>query len=90
MPDWCDWLVRHTTCCGLKVGLTPLACIAHMARLCCAHVCMVLLYGLMGELGVAAMSVTEVGAVFGSANADHQRCLLMAAAASQHDALKRI
>ena len=61
-----------------------------MTRLCCAHVCMVLLYGFMGELGVAAMSVTEVGAVFGSAGGDQQRCLLVAAAGSQHDARKRI
>ena len=61
-----------------------------MARLCCAHVCMVLLYGFMGELGVVVMSVTEVGAVLGSAGGDQQQCLLVAAADSQHDALKRI
>jgi hypothetical protein len=60
----------------------------HMARLCCAHVYMVLLCGFMGELSAVVMSLTELGAVLGSATADHQRCLLMAAAASQHDALK--
>ncbi len=51
---------------------------------------MMLLYGFMGKLGVAAMSVTEVGAVLGSAGGDQQPCLLVAAAGSQHDALKRI
>lgn len=61
-----------------------------MACLCCAHVYVMLLYGFMGELGLAAMSVTEVGAVFGSPGVDDQRCLRVAAAGSQHDARKLI
>lgn len=51
---------------------------------------MMLLRGFMGELGLAAMSVTEVGAVLGSVVVHHQRCLLVAAAGSLHDALMLI
>ena len=61
-----------------------------MACLCCARAYAVLLCGFIGELGVAAMSTTEVGAVLGSAGGDYQRCLLVAAADNQHDTIKRI
>jgi hypothetical protein len=61
-----------------------------MARLRYAHVHMVLLRGFMGELDLAAMSMTDVGAVVGSAGYIHQRCVLVAAAGSQQDALKLV
>jgi hypothetical protein len=75
---------------GHPVWLTPLPSVAPALCLCVAHAYMMLLRGFMGELGPAVMSVTEVGAVLGSAAVDHQPCLLMTAAGSLHDALKLI
>ena len=75
---------------GHPVWLTPLPSVAPALCLCVAHAYMMLLRGFMGELGPAVMSVTEMGAVLGSAAVDHQPCLLMTAAGSLHDALKLI
>ena len=44
----------------------------------------------MYELGLSAMSVTELSAVLGSAGVDLERCLLVTAADSQLDAIKLI
>jgi hypothetical protein len=49
---------------------------------------MMLLRGFVGELGLEAMSMTELGAVLDSAAVDHQPCLLVAAASSQHGTRK--
>jgi hypothetical protein len=61
-----------------------------MARLCCKCVYTMLLRGSVYELGLSAMSVTEVSAVLGSAGVDLERCLLVTAADSQLDAIKLI